>query len=194
MPDPLVAVLAAGRASRFGGGKLDADLAGKPVGRWVLEAIRNAGLAPGVIVIGPDTPRFAEGDGWQSVVNDRPEQGLGSSLALAAGQTTGGLLVLLADMPLVMPSHIAALAAAPSATLWPGGKPGVPAHFSATDLPLLRSLTGDRGAGPFLAAMPELRLVEAPSEMLIDIDRPEDLVRAEELLRSKRPAAEGHWL
>ena len=34
-----VAVLAAGRASRFGGGKLDADLAGKPVGQWVLDAV-----------------------------------------------------------------------------------------------------------------------------------------------------------
>ena len=55
MPDsaPLVAVLAAGAASRFGGGKLDAMLAGKRVGQWVLDAVAAAGLPPPVLMRDP---------------------------------------------------------------------------------------------------------------------------------------------
>ena len=51
---PRVAVLAAGSATRFGGGKLEAICAGKPLGRWVLDAAEAAGLQPGTIVAGPD--------------------------------------------------------------------------------------------------------------------------------------------
>ena len=36
---PLVAVLAAGRGTRFGGGKLEALCAGKPLGRCALDAV-----------------------------------------------------------------------------------------------------------------------------------------------------------
>ena len=51
---PLVAVLAAGSATRFGGGKLDAVLAGRRLGAWALATIERAGLPPGVIVVPPD--------------------------------------------------------------------------------------------------------------------------------------------
>ena len=43
MAEPHVAVLAAGRGKRFGGGKLEATCAGKPLGRWVLDAVRKRG-------------------------------------------------------------------------------------------------------------------------------------------------------
>ena len=50
MAEPLVAVLAAGRGTRFGGGKLEAMCAGRPLGRWILDAVVEAGLVRGVIV------------------------------------------------------------------------------------------------------------------------------------------------
>ena len=184
MAEPMAAVLAAGRATRFGGGKLDAMLAGKRVGQWVLDALEAAGLTPGVIVTGPDAPAFAEDSGWRLATNADPQAGLGTSLAIAARQTDGPLLVALADMPLVPASHFAALLQHEcAATAWQGGKSGVPALFPPALLPELRDLSGDQGAGPLLTAMPDLALVEAPADALLDIDRPEDLARAEAILQ-----------
>ena len=184
MAEPVVVVLAAGRATRFGGGKLDAMLAGKRVGQWVLDALEAAGLAPGVVVTGPDAPAFAANSGWPLVTNPDPHAGLGTSLAIAAHQTEGPLLVALADMPLVPTSHFAALLQYRfAATAWSGGKSGVPALFPAALLPKLRNLSGDQGAGPLLTATPDLALIEAPDDALLDIDRPEDLARAKTILQ-----------
>ena len=184
MAEPMVAVLAAGRASRFGGGKLDAMLAGRRVGQWVLDALEAAGLAPGVIVTGPNAPAFVANSGWRLATNPDPQAGLGTSLAVAARQTEGPLLVALADMPLVPPGHFSTLLQHDcAATIWPGGKSGVPALFPPPLLPELRNLSGDHGAGPLLTATPHLALVEAPAEALLDIDRPEDLARAETILQ-----------
>ena len=47
MAKPAVAVLAAGLGTRFGGGKLEAMCAGRPLGRWAIEAVEAAGLGPG---------------------------------------------------------------------------------------------------------------------------------------------------
>ena len=163
----LVAVLAAGRARRFGGGKLDADLAGKRVGRWVLDAVAAAGLPPGIIVTGPVAPLFVEeAQGWKRIVNSRPSAGLARSLALAAWEAdrceAEALLVLLADMPLVTPALLAALTArpAPAATNYGGRRPGVPAQFSQALFGELTKLQGDRGAARLLAQLPGLVLVQ----------------------------------
>ena len=187
---PLVAVLAAGGATRFGGGKLDAMLADRAVGQWVLDAVSEAGLAPGIIVVGEDAPQFAQDSGWQLLVNSQAADGLGSSLARAAGYALSqgrALLVVLADMPLVDPGHLGNLAASngTAATLWPNGKPGVPARFAPSLLPQLAGLSGHAGAGALLAGRQDVALVAPPEGMLLDVDRPEDLARAESLLRSR---------
>ncbi len=189
MPDsapPLVAVLAAGAALRFGGGKLDADLAGKPVGRWVLDAIAAAGLPPGVIVVPGHTPAFARDSGWPVLTNICASDGIGTSIALAASAALGQgrrLLVLLADMPLVTGDHLLALMAHPeAATRYPDGKTGVPALVGPDLLPHLAELDGNTGAGPLLARYPQ---VAAPADMLLDIDRPDDLARAAALLTGR---------
>lgn len=185
-PPPLVAVLAAGAGSRFGGGKLDADLAGKPVGRWVLDAVGQAGLPPGVIVVPGLVPAFAAESGWPTLTNICASDGIGTSIALAASAALGRghrLLVLLADMPLVTPDHLAALLAYPAAaTAYPDGKAGVPALVGLDLLPHLAELVGSAGAGPLLARYPR---VPADEAMLLDIDRPEDLARAEALLTGR---------
>jgi CTP:molybdopterin cytidylyltransferase MocA len=183
---PLVAVLAAGSASRFGGGKLDADLAGTRVGQWVIDAVAAAGLFPGVIVVPGHTPVFARESGWPTLANVCASDGIGTSIALAASAALGqgrALLVLLADMPLVTAEHLAALLAHPAAaTLYPDGKAGVPALVGPQLLPHLAKLDGNTGAGPLLARYPR---VAAPPEMLLDIDRPEDLARAAALLTGR---------
>ena len=199
MADPpavAVAVLAAGRGSRFGGDKLDAPCAGKPVGRWVLDAVAEAGLPPGLLVLPPRPLAFAQSaEGWKRRTNTLADQGLGTSLALAAlwaleGQAAG-LLVLLSDMPLLDAAYLRRLAAAPlpAATAYPSGRPGVPALLSRSLLKKAAELTGDEGAAPLLAGAERLTLLDPPAGMLLDVDRPEDRALAEEMLlaRSGRP-------
>jgi molybdenum cofactor cytidylyltransferase len=185
---PCVAVLAAGSGSRFGGGKIEAMCAGKPLGRWVLDAAEEAGLEPGLVVAGPAGASFAEG--WTTVINPTPEAGLGSSLALAAQLALASgrksLLVLLADMPLVTPAYLRELATspAPTATRQPDGRAGVPALFGPALLNNAAMLTGDRGAGPLLG---EAKLLYPPVGMLRDVDTPQDLADVERLLPVNRP-------
>jgi molybdenum cofactor cytidylyltransferase len=184
MGKPMVAVLAAGMGTRFGGNKLEAICAGKPLGRWVIEAVEAAGLGPATIVTGPEWVTFA--GGWTRAVNPEPEAGLGSSLALAARLARGkdALLVLLADMPLVTAAYLRELASrpAPTATRYPDGHAGVPALLDRRLIEKAARLTGDRGAGPLLRGA---RLLEPPPGMLHDVDTAEDLAEVErELLRA----------
>lgn len=189
---PLVAVLAAGLGTRFAreatGGKLDADCAGLPVGQWVLDAVAAAGLAPGVLVVGPDVPAFAYASGWPLIINPTPVSGLGGSVALAAQAALRqgrDVLLLLADMPLLDPSFVARLAAQPAAaaTRYPDGRAGVPARLPLGALAEAAALTGERGAGQLLARLEGLVLLDPPEGMLDDIDRPADLDRIAALLR-----------
>lgn len=193
MPEdqPLVAVLAAGLASRFGGGKLDADLGGKPLGQWALDAVVAAGLEPGLIVVGPQVPAFADAaHGWALLPNTAPEAGLGTSVALAVREAEAldlDVLLLLADMPLLDPAHLKRLrqSAANAATAWPDGRLGVPALICRKDLCGFRDLAGERGAGPLLAKLHDLETVSAPPGMLADVDRPEDLAQVQRLLEAR---------
>jgi CTP:molybdopterin cytidylyltransferase MocA len=189
MPEaPLVAVLAAGRATRFGGGKLDAPCAGKPLGRWVLEAVAQARLPAGIVIGAAQGPAFAEGSGWDVLANPLADQGLGTSLALAAraalAREARALLVLLADMPLVGPHYLRALAAAvpPTATRYPDGDPGVPALFGQAQLPALAELHGDRGAAALLNLADGLTLLKPPAATLRDVDTAADLAEIERVL------------
>jgi len=186
MGRPAVTVLAAGLGTRFGGDKLEAMCAGRPLGRWVIEAVEAAGMGPGTIVTGPEWVTFASG--WTRAVNPEPEAGLGSSLALAARLARGkpSLLVLLADMPLVSAAYLRELASrsAPAATRYPDGHAGVPALLDPSLMERAERLGGDRGAGPLLR---RARLLDPPAGMLRDVDTPEDLAEVERMLAANRP-------
>ncbi|HEX7823197.1 MAG TPA: NTP transferase domain-containing protein [Sphingobium sp.] len=189
-----VAILAAGRASRFGGGKLDASCAGKPLGRWVLDAVAAAGAPPGLLIVGPDAPALAGeamAEGWALITNPVPEEGLGGSVALAASHAdclrADALLLLLADMPLIGAERIATLLAHRPvtqlvATRYPSGRSGVPARFPAALFGALAALDGDRGAAVLLRDRADVYLLDMPAEALTDVDDIEGLARAERLL------------
>lgn len=179
----MVAVLAAGLSTRFGGNKLETKCLGKPLGRWVLDAAQDAGLGPGVIVTGPQGVSFAN-RWWTPLINPRPEDGLGSSLAIAARHALAAdapaLVVLLADMPLVFPAFLKILASSrpPAATYYLDGHLGVPALLDRQLIAVAAQLSGDRGLGPLLAGATSL-----PAESLLrDVDTPEDLVEVERML------------
>jgi|GEM_PF-1191021 len=189
---PLVAVLAAGLGTRFANesntGKLDADCAGKPLGRWVLDAVVAGGLAPGVVVVGPRAPGFALASGWALVTNPNPEAGLGGSVALAGAAALAqyrDLVLVLADMPLVAPAFLAELAAhgGAAATRYPDGRAGVPALLPLAVLGKAAQLAGERGAARLLAGMDGLTLLDPPPGMLADVDHAADLAKVAALLR-----------
>jgi CTP:molybdopterin cytidylyltransferase MocA len=183
----VVALLAAGNARRFGGGKLDADCAGKPLGAWALEAAQAIDPAAlGVVVASDQPPRFAQG--VEIVRNPYAAHGLGTSASAAArwaiDREADALLVMLADMPLVSRATLRGLTEGelPAAVAYPGGKPGVPACFAAAMLPRLAGLGGEEGAALLLRGRSDVRLVPVPPGELRDVDRPEDLAEVAALL------------
>lgn len=181
-------VLAAGAASRFGGPKQLAVVAGLVL----VERAASLALAccdAGVVVVtgahAASVERAVVQRPVRVVRNDAWAEGLASSLrcgldALPAG--AAACLVLLCDQPGIGVADLARLVAAwrsapeQLAAAHYGGSPGVPAIFPRRSWPALARLQGDRGAGGLLAATPGLTTVPMPSAAS-DIDTPADLER-----------------
>lgn len=183
-----IAILAAGSAERFGGGKLDAELGSWPLGNYALDAALDCELGRPLIVAGDPPPLFAgEADRrWRGrlLTNPDPARGLASSVAIAAHAAVDAgsekLLLMLADMPHVSTATLLDLVAAcgpktPAAVLHEAGHPGIPACFPRDYFEALRQLKGDKGAGDLLRRAKHLALVEVPHSELADVDTPEDL-------------------
>lgn len=182
-----VAILAAGRSARFGAeDKLAALFRGKPLGLHTAEAL--TGLEFGhrwVIVRTADHP-CAPGWTWagfETVVNADAAQGMGASLRCAAERAkeagAEGLMVCLADMPLVPSAHFSALVQAWTergglVASQDGALVSPPAIFSREQFGALSSLTGDQGAKPLLKTAYR---VTSPRGALVDVDDPETLRR-----------------
>jgi CTP:molybdopterin cytidylyltransferase MocA/ubiquinone/menaquinone biosynthesis C-methylase UbiE len=162
-------VLAAGSGSRFGGGKLLANLGGKPLLQHVLDQIADAGMGEVVVVLGRDAASAESAISWRDetrVVNPDPERGLASSLRVAVAALDPGvdaILVLLGDQPLVAPSTIQALIDTPADPLRPIVVPAYahdrgrnPVLLGRAAFGLIDETGGDRGLGPVIEAHPEL--------------------------------------
>ena len=181
---PTVLILASGRGARYragGGGthKLEAMLGGREVLQVTIEAVRAAGL-----------PLHLEQ--WSG------HAGMGEALASAVASTaqSPGWLVLPGDMPLVLPATLLAVAAAvrqgaSAAQPSVDRQRGHPVGFSAMHRERLIALAGDQGARALLS---ELRaageVTDVPCDdqgVLLDIDTPDDLVRAAALWRARHP-------
>jgi molybdenum cofactor cytidylyltransferase len=138
------------------------------------------------------------GHDWQSVtaackplngfvaLNSRFAEGMSTSIATgvkAVSETAAGVLLLLADQPLISEEHLAALAEAWNSSrdsvcvTTYAGTEGPPVIFPARLFPELIALRGDRGAKPVLDANRQ-SIVAVPCEVAaVDIDTPEDLRR-----------------
>ncbi len=173
--DIAVAVLAAGSARRFGGGKLDALLCDRPLGRWVTDAVEATGAFARFLIVSDTPPAFADAlIGWNIVTNYRASQGMGTSIhcAVKKAKRFRRLVIVLADMPLIAPSHLLCLAAQTDVafTRHAEGAWGVPAMFPQTAFAKLLELPADRGAAN-LASFDDVVLVDPPSATdLVDID------------------------
>lgn len=177
MASPIVLVLASGRGERFlasggKGSKLQALLAGKPVIEHTLAAVRASGL-----------PFHVEAAG---------HPGMGDSIAAGVRATAeaGGWLVLPADLPLVRPESLRAVAEAlqRASVVLPlhEGTRGHPVGFGAEHGPALMALTGAEGAASVVRAAQPLKLELADEGIVTDIDTVDELARAERLYRKRR--------
>ena len=183
-PAPTVVVLAAGAGSRFraaGGttGKLQAPLAGRTVLDHVLAAVRASGL-PWHLVTPTDTAHHEE-------------QGMGTSIAtgVAATPAAQGWLILPADLPLIQPDTLRAVAHALAkyAVVMPvhAGEPGHPVGFAPQCGPDLMALRGDQGARSVVQRHgPPHRLSTDDIGCVSDVDTPERLAQALQILQARQ--------
>lgn len=180
-------VLAAGQASRFGSTKQLAVFEGQPL---VTRAIRSAERVCGpqsILVTGKDWENVASAsaplDGFM-IYNPRYRDGMASSLAQgirSIRDVADGVLLLLADQPLVSDEHLRALitafTAAPDsicASAYAGTR-GPPVIFARRYFAELIELQGDRGAKAVIESNID-QVITIPCEnAAVDIDTPDDL-------------------
>jgi molybdenum cofactor cytidylyltransferase len=179
-------LLAAGAATRFGGGKLTHPLDGVPIGVRAARNLQAAGLSVTAVVRpGSDAlTRLLQDEGVVVTVCANAAEGMGLSLAHGIMQTkhAAGWVVALADMPRIRPETIrevaaalehGALLAAPAYR----GERGHPVAFGAALLAELQNLQGDEGARAVLQKhRAQLQLIDCDDPgVIFDIDNRADL-------------------
>lgn len=175
-------LLAAGRGSRFGGGKLAAGLAGKPLARHAADRLAAMPFARHIAVCSAGTPDLP---GFERIMLSPPGAPLSASITTALSAIAGeqAVLIALADMPLVPASHFSALLAAFAGDRVASavdGRPMVPAMFGTRHFGALRALAGDKGAGGLLRDAP---VVTLDPLLAVDVDTPADLICAQTALK-----------
>ncbi len=190
-------ILAAGLSSRFGGEKLITRLAGRPLGAWAVRAAMASRLGRVVLVARPDMAEVLSAfyPGLELVLNPQASAGQALSLRLgleALGPEYSHALFLLADQPLISPGLIdrfireaetgrglAALAGLESFS--------PPTLFAHQYWDALARLEGDAGGRDLLRAQASQAAFIPPSFPLagLDVDRPQQLGRAEAVLAQR---------
>lgn len=181
-----IALLAAGSSRRFGPeDKLAAQFRGRALGEHAAAALPMERCAQGWVitarpggVLGHRCETFWRTRFLEPVINQDAETGMGSSVALAARLAKqarcDGLLIALADMPLVPRAHFDALldSDAPIAVSSNGKVRMPPAMFDATFFDKLKQSSGDKGARDLIK---QGHVISCPPEWLRDIDTRDDL-------------------
>ena len=189
-------VLAAGTASRFGDTKQLADIDGTPMVRLALESATRACGNRTLLVTGHDSvavARACAGLPGFVTVNDAFDRGIGSSISHAANRLSSlatGILLVLADQPLVREQHLQSIVQA-----WSGdddeivassydGTLGPPVLLPRGCFADLATLDGDRGARR-LFDDERFRVTSIACEAAaLDVDVPDDLKRISRSARS----------
>jgi molybdenum cofactor cytidylyltransferase len=192
--EPAVVVLAAGAGSRYRGTrhKLSEQLGGDSV---LVRTLRNAIASEMSVVLVISEALIDEAQGLVDpedmvVVDPRTQTGWGMGDSIAAGvsihASATGWLVLPADMPLIRPSSLRAVADAldqqPIAFAQHRGRRGHPVGFGAELFSELVMLKGDEGARRLLARYPTAAVELDDPGVLFDIDTVDDLAIAQRRL------------
>ena len=197
-------LLGAGLSKRMGRQKLLLPFGGKTVIETVIDNLRGAGFERICAVLSrevaealPQLPR-----GVEARVNEAPERGQSSSLAIGLEMLGEGrdFCIMLADLPLVSPEAIAALARRfdalpPEKTLLApcrGGVFGHPMFYRALWRERFRTAQGDMGGRKIVALYEsEIERAEAPDCHFKDMDTPEDYAERVRQMNVGKRAPEG---
>lgn len=182
-------IMASGLGRRFGGGKLLAPFAGKPMLNWILDA--TDGLFSRRVVVTRDKKAadYCQALGVEALLHDLPHRSDTVRLGLEAVGGVERCLFCPADQPLLRPGTIMSLLLCgvqePEAIWRPsfGGTPGAPILFPSWLFPELASLPANKGGSFLAAAHPEqVRLLPLANPLeLRDVDTQEDLNSLEPL-------------
>ena len=178
-------ILAAGESKRLGEPKQLVDLGGERLLERAVRTCREAGLHPLFVVLGARAAEIAAQCDLRDAQVVRCErwaegmsQALVSGVAAAAEAKAASAIVMTCDMPFVTPAHLTMLSrkrAEVCASSY-GDRRGVPAHFPRKVFGELMRLQGDAGARELLSKAKAVEL----GEDALDVDTPEDVVRARE--------------
>jgi molybdopterin-guanine dinucleotide biosynthesis protein A len=193
--EPIGVILAGGIGRRIGGAKALAQLQGRPLIEYPLEALRSV-LTDVAVIAKPDTdlPRLSGVEIWIEPAEPRhPLTGITEALAHADGRP---VVVCATDLPFVSPAVIERLARhpVPRAPVVVAGRgeeiqpllgcyhPGAAALLSAA------AAEGRRPMREVVEGF-DPHVLEVDPEVLFNINTPEDLARAAALLERRRAAS-----
>jgi CTP:molybdopterin cytidylyltransferase MocA len=177
-------VLAAGAATRFGGGKAVARFQGERLVDRAVATLTAGGCDRVLVVVGAlDVGAVHHAI---LVLNSDWQTGMGSSLraGLSAARDAEAVVVTLVDQPLIGAEAVKRLVeawrdGAPIAVATYEGRPAHPVLFGREAVAdLLPTLIGDVGARDFLASRPDVVAVDCT-----DTGRPDDVDTVEALRR-----------
>ncbi len=179
-------VLAGGAATRMGGAKMTATLAGRPLVAWPLAAMSEV-LEDVVVVAKGDTPlpRLAAPLWIEPDEPRHPLAGVVHALRWAEGR---GVVVCAGDLPLVTPADLRALieAGGPAAVARGGDRvQPLLARYEATALAPLAAALPDAPATAAARALDPTE-VDMPAASLLNVNTEEDLAAAERALATWR--------
>jgi len=180
-------VLAAGGSSRFGTTKQLEAIDGVSLVARAARLARSVCGDSTILVTGHDSTAVAGAAGEAArfvIVNDHYAEGMSSSIAAAANalaQSAVGILLILADQPLITADHLQEML-----NNWSGseteivatrfaGTSGPPVYFPSGTFPALARLTGDQGARSVLQDKQFTLKTIQFEDAVVDIDTPHDL-------------------
>jgi molybdenum cofactor guanylyltransferase len=191
MDDVLGAILAGGRATRFGSSKATASLGGRPLLEWPLQALELAGMETVVVAKHDTLLPLDSAPVWEEPDDPvHPLLGIMTALEQADGRA---VLACACDLPFVTPALAAHVAGHDAPLVVPrAGDRLHPlfARYTAQLLPALReALTAEQPLQETLKALRPAILDETevsrfgdPALLLFNVNTPEDLLRAESML------------
>ncbi len=141
-----IIILAAGASKRLGRPKQLLLFQGEPL---VVRAAKIAAAVTDTLVVIPDDDAIrAVLKDFATVANPNRDEGVSSSIRTGLEATSGDVLLMTCDQPLITGEHLRALidAGSPIAATGYSGISGVPAFFSAKFRDELLALRGDVGA------------------------------------------------